>query len=150
GYCNFGHLVRDGGNPAGSLAWYRQAIETLAPWVDREPRLANARQFLRNSHWGRADALVKLHRFAEAVADWDRVIELSDGVERNQFRMQRAVCLTLVEPARALVAAEELLGADGIPVALLYNAARVFAQSSARAKEADERERHVRVALALL
>src|SRR5262249_27063197 len=56
-YCNFGCLVRDSGQPEASLDWFQKAIAKLEPVVAREERLVTAREFLRNSHWGRAPAL---------------------------------------------------------------------------------------------
>ena len=101
GYCNLGHLVREGGRPADSLVWFDQAIRALGPLVAREPRLVTPRQFLRNSHVGRALALMKLGRFAEAGKDWGRASELDEGPGRVSFRLRRAMCLTPTDPARA-------------------------------------------------
>ena len=54
-YCNFGHLVALGqGRPADSLTWFDQAMRTLQPVVERDPRMAVPRQILRNAHAGRA------------------------------------------------------------------------------------------------
>src|SRR5262249_19759684 len=70
GYCNVGVLIRDRGDPAGSLEWFAKAVEVLAPVHAQDPRNAHARQFLRNTHWSRAWAYGRLRRHADAVKDW--------------------------------------------------------------------------------
>src|SRR5262249_5623650 len=75
GYCNFGNWVRVGGRPEAALGWYQKAIATLDPVVAKEPRLVDARQFLRNSHQGRAEAIDALGRHTEATRDWERAAE---------------------------------------------------------------------------
>src|SRR5262249_12837187 len=108
-YGNLGNVFTDSGKPAEALEWYQLAIQTLAPVVGREPRLAGPRQVLRNSHLGRAIALTKLDRFAEAIPDWERAIEFDEGPSRPSYRLERALCLARVEPARAVAEAEELV-----------------------------------------
>src|SRR5262249_19870728 len=91
--CNFGNLVRDRGGRAGALGWYAKAVATLEPVHRAEPRLADARRFLRNSHWGLALALGRLGRDAEALRDWDRALELDDGSDRDALRLNQALAL---------------------------------------------------------
>jgi serine/threonine protein kinase/tetratricopeptide (TPR) repeat protein len=86
GYCNIGIWVRDGGQPETALNWYQKAIATLEPVVAKEPRLVDAREFLRNSHKGRAEALEDLGRLAEATRDWERALELDDGPSKEFLR----------------------------------------------------------------
>jgi serine/threonine protein kinase/tetratricopeptide (TPR) repeat protein len=88
GYCNFGRRVRDGGQPEAALDWYQKAIATLEPVVAKERRLANAREFLRNSHLSRATALDDLDRRDEATRDWERARELDDGSNAPIFRIR--------------------------------------------------------------
>jgi tetratricopeptide (TPR) repeat protein len=88
--CNFARLLRDGGKPADSLAWFQKAIDMLRPVHEQQPRDVRASLFLRNSHLGRAEANDQLGRFAEAVKDWDRVIKLSAKPEEPGLRAARA------------------------------------------------------------
>ena len=76
-YCNFGILVCVGGKPADSLVWLNKAIEILRPIHEAEPRAVTAKQFLRNSHLGRAKAYDALGQHAEAVRNWDKTVELT-------------------------------------------------------------------------
>jgi serine/threonine protein kinase/tetratricopeptide (TPR) repeat protein len=78
-YCNFGILTRDSGQPDAALGWFQKAIARLEPVLASQPRLFQAREFLRNSHFGRAQALGALGRHAEATRDWERALELEDG-----------------------------------------------------------------------
>src|SRR5262249_23199781 len=71
-FCNFGHLVGASGRPSESLVWFEKAIRTLKAAYEQDRRLADAQQFLRNSHLGRAIAYERLRKYAEAVKDWDR------------------------------------------------------------------------------
>jgi tetratricopeptide (TPR) repeat protein len=81
-YCNTGELLREGDKPSESLEWFDKAIGTLAPVHEREPRYVLAKIFLRNSYDGRARAYDLLRKYAEAVRDWDRAIELSPPAEK--------------------------------------------------------------------
>jgi serine/threonine-protein kinase len=132
--CNLANLVRDSGRPADSLTWYARAVTTLGAVLAREPRQAMARRFLRNAHWGRADALTRLGRHAEALKDWERAAELEGGPQRGWFRLQRALALArLKEHARAAAEADELAWAQDAAPGTLYDLACVFALSAASA-----------------
>src|SRR5262249_37746254 len=64
----------------------------------REPGLAKAREFLRNSHWGRAGLLMELGRFADAMPDWDRALELTGDVDQKALgRIHRGRAIVLMK-----------------------------------------------------
>jgi tetratricopeptide (TPR) repeat protein len=137
-YCNFGNLVHDRGEPAAALDWYAKAVATLELVHRAEPQLVTARQFLRNSHWGRADALVRLSRPAEALADWERALALDDGSARTALGLGRADALARAgEGARALAAADEVAAAGRLPAGALYNLACAYALAAAKLPPAD-------------
>ena len=81
-YCNLGRLVSNSGQPGESLEWFEKAIRTLTAVYEQDRRSVAARQFLRNSHWNRAMAYDRLRKFAEAIKDWDKAIELSPRAEQ--------------------------------------------------------------------
>jgi tetratricopeptide (TPR) repeat protein len=54
-------------------------LETLHK---QNPGDALTRQFLSNAHWNRAQALSALKRLAEALADWERAVELLPAAKR--------------------------------------------------------------------
>jgi serine/threonine-protein kinase len=136
GYVNTGHLARDNAQPKAALVWYAKAIPTLQAVLDKEPRQATARLFLRNAHWGRAATLTKLARHAEAVKDWDRAIELAEVRFRPQFRLKRAEALAHAgDHGKAFAEANKLVEGKNVPGDLLYNAACVCALASASVKD---------------
>jgi serine/threonine-protein kinase len=149
-YCNFGGLLRERSQPAEALEWYGKALATLGQAQQRLGRDVTARQYLRNSYWGRALALTQLGRYQEALADWDRALDLDEGPDRPTLCLGRAVTLAHHgDHATATAAAEELV--KGSPAAdLLYDAACVFALSAAKAGDAALAERYAARAVALL
>ncbi len=150
GYCNFGNLLREDGKPAESLDWYQLAIETLAPVVEQEPRLVDARRFLHNSHHARALSLMKLERFDEAMKDWNRAEEVDDGKNRIAIRVQRAACLARIDPLQAVAEADEILKGDTITTTMFYTVATVFALSSAHSKDTAESTKYAIQAVVML
>jgi serine/threonine protein kinase/Flp pilus assembly protein TadD len=148
-YCNLGDLMRDNGRLADALSWCDQAIGVLAPEVEREPRPVTALQFLRNSHAARAWALMMLDRFADAVRDCDRALELDDGSQCGQIRLLRAACLARVDPTKAVAAAEAVLQGGQPPPDLLYDAACVYVLSAGRVQD-QRKETYAARAVALL
>jgi serine/threonine-protein kinase len=148
-YATLGTLLRERGEPRAALEWYAKAIARLQPVVTAEPRLAPAREALRYCHCARAETLSRLADHAAAVADWDRAIELDDGRNRDDLRLQRAACLVRAgEVARAAAAAEELAAAGGATADMLYNCACVLALAAAR--DTPAADRHAPRAVALL
>jgi serine/threonine protein kinase len=91
GYYNLGELSRHTGKLGETLDMFDKAVQFLKIVHDREPRDVKAKTFLRNSYNGRAQAYDRLHRYAEAVKDWDSVIELSTPTEQPVFRLARAL-----------------------------------------------------------
>jgi serine/threonine protein kinase len=149
-FFNLAHLVRSGGRPADSLTWFDQGVRTLSAVLAKEPRHAAAREFLRDGHYGRALALMKMDRFADAVRDLDRALELDDGSRRAGFRLQRALCLARTDPAHGVAEVEDLVKAEAVPAVTLYDAACACALSSARVEDAGAKERVAARAVELL
>ena len=148
-YCNFGNLVCGGGKPADSLEWYTKAIGTLAPVHEKDPRALTAKQFLRNSHWGRAKVHDHLRKFAEAVEDWNRVIALSPPAEQPGFRTRRATSrLNAGMVAEAVAEVAELTKLSGWDGGQWYDFACVF--SVASDKLADKKDANADRAMELL
>jgi tetratricopeptide (TPR) repeat protein len=148
--CNLGGLMWVNGRPADALSWFDRAIEVLAPVVAREPRHVTARQFLCNSHGNRARALAKLDRFADAVRDCDRALELDDGSCRGEIRLLRAQCLASIDPTKALAdEIEAILEGEPPSPGLLYNAACGYALAAGRVQD-QRKETYAARAIALL
>src|SRR5262249_22048524 len=75
-YCNLGNLVKDEGADKAALAWYDQAIARLEAALQKGSSSSEARLFLGNSHFGRADALAKLDRHEEALKSYQAAVGL--------------------------------------------------------------------------
>jgi serine/threonine protein kinase len=148
-YCNFGNLIRDEGQPAESLEWYQKAIDALRPIHQKERLDMPAKEYLRNSYWGRAAALNRLARHTEAIKDWDQVIELSPSNEQQIYRASRALTLHLdgqVDDAVAEIA--ELTKSGNWSAAWWYDFACVYAVASG--KIADKSQQYADRAMELL
>jgi len=120
-YGNFGNVLRNGGQPEVALDWYRKAIATLEPVVTKESRLVVARQFLCNSHLGRASAFEALGRHDEATSDWERTVELDDGRNKANFRLR--MFRSQKDAAGCLAAAAEYEAQKPTDAGELYDAA---------------------------
>ncbi len=131
-YGNLGNLVRNGGQPQASLDWYERALSTLAPVLQAEPRLVSARQCLRSVLVRRALALISLQRNADALRDWDQLLESDEGPPgRDAIRLQRALTLVhLGDHVRATAEAQELAQAKAMASTTLYDLACVYALAS--------------------
>ncbi|HEV3025848.1 MAG TPA: tetratricopeptide repeat protein [Pirellulales bacterium] len=88
--CNYGIVIRDGGKPSESLAWFDKAIETLQRVFEKEARDTLARDYLVASYQSRAATYDRLERFAEAIDDCDKAIELTSAAQGRRLRVSRA------------------------------------------------------------
>jgi serine/threonine protein kinase len=128
------------------------AVGTLEPLFARAGERTELRWHLRSAHGARAEALVRLDRHAEALADWDRAIELDDGKGLPYFRAQRALTLAhLQKLTEAVAEAEALSGITDLPLYLRYDTAGVYAVASAAARgDVTAAERYAARAVELL
>jgi len=132
-YCNLGNLVNVEGQPAESLNWFDLAIRTLTPVYENDRRAITARNFLRNSHWNRARAYDQLKKHAEALKDWDKVIELSPGPEQMTARASRAMSrLQAGQVTEAVAEVQALAKTSQWSVDEWYNFACVYAVASSK------------------
>jgi serine/threonine protein kinase/gas vesicle protein len=148
-YCDLGNVIRESGRASESLVWYEKAIRTLAAVYEQDRQLVPARQFLCNSHFGRAAVYDRLHQYAEALQDWDRAVEISFPQEQPIVRGGRAVMRVkagLVAEAVAEVA--ELLKLPGVSAPVLYDCGCVYALASG--KSADKKQEYADRAMQLL
>jgi hypothetical protein len=122
----------------------------------KDGRQVTARRFLLNAYQMRAQCRAEVRQDADAVKDWDRALALGPGTRRDEFRVFRALSLARTgATARAIKELEALsqapkLGAQ-FPGWAAYAAARAYAVSSGKAKEASEQSaRHADRAIELL
>jgi tetratricopeptide (TPR) repeat protein len=150
GYCNLGLLLSDDGQPAESLSWFGKAVDTLRAAYRADPQDTTARNYLQNSYAGRAMAYSRLHKHAEAAADWDRVIDLSPGDRRLPFfRAVRATSkLPAGQVAEAVAEVVELQKLSNWNAGQLYDFACVYAVASG--KMADKQREYADAAVETL
>jgi tetratricopeptide (TPR) repeat protein len=110
-YANWTLVPADGPDKlAAVLARLNKAV-TLAEWVHRqEPQFPTASNTVLQVHGARAYVHQAMKHWADAVPDWDRVIELAAEPERTFRRGERAAALANAgQHARAAAEAESLL-----------------------------------------
>jgi tetratricopeptide (TPR) repeat protein len=126
-----------------------QAIATLEPVYRAEPRDVLSKQFLRNSHGGRALAYEALKKHAEALKDWDRAIELSSPREQGISRAFRANSLLHAgQIAEAVAEVAELTKLDNWNAGQWYDFACVYAVAAGNT--ADKKQQYADRAMELL
>jgi tetratricopeptide (TPR) repeat protein len=114
-----GHQLRDRAHPDEALRGYREAIEAVKPILAKEDRYVPARDVVRNAYSGRARALDRLGRYAEAVQDWEQAVDLDDGGQRAVLQLGRAISQAHVSgDHRQALAEAEALAQDGDGAAL--------------------------------
>ena len=141
---NWANLAAKRGRNELALERLVHGLTLVDDVLKREPGHTELRYNALNLHGSRANLYASLGRHAEAVADWDRVIEYNDVPEdRLAYRLSRIMALVKTpDYARGLAEAEELArgqaGSKPLAGADLYNFACVFALASTAAKN-DER-----------
>ena len=74
-----------------ALEQYDLTLAALDDVLHREPNHAEARNNLIPAHGGRATTLARMHRYDEALKDWDKLLELTTAPgERRDYRVLRA------------------------------------------------------------
>jgi tetratricopeptide (TPR) repeat protein len=147
----FGNLLSRRERPAVALPWYERALALARPLHQQDPQDVFARSVSRDAHRGRAEALDDLKRHTEALADWDRAVELSPPADRPRVRLGRARSLALAGNAAEAVADTDALTKDPrTPGGLLYDAACVHALAAAAAEDCEQQAAWAGKALALL
>jgi tetratricopeptide (TPR) repeat protein len=93
-----------------ALPWADRAVEVLGPLNVPGPWQGQARYQLALAHMIRAEALTKLQRRPESIADWDKAVDCADDpAERTSYRVKRALSLArLGRHERATKEADEL------------------------------------------
>jgi hypothetical protein len=107
----------------------------LEPVVAKEKRLVEARDAIRDAHAGRAKALDRLGRHAEAVQDWGKALEWDTGQNRTILQLGRAISQAYItgDHATALTAVESLAKESDGPT--LEGLARLCALAAAAGGE---------------
>jgi serine/threonine protein kinase len=124
---NWGNLLIETGQLGPALSFYEHGIEWCESLLRKEPNYAPAREHALKLHGSKANVYEGLHRYAEAVPHWDRVVELADGPARMEYRLRRALALVRGgDHARATASAVALAAEPNCPPDSLYNVACVL------------------------
>lgn len=106
---NISNLQAAKGKPEEALRTLTGAPGPLLEAYQHEPRHPEYRTFLRNAYWSLAQVRGDLQRYSQALADWDRAVDLSPPRERQNLLAHRTHCLARSGDYRAAAAtAEEL------------------------------------------
>jgi tetratricopeptide (TPR) repeat protein len=148
-YVNYGSLLFDLRKFSKSLSWSDEAIKILAANHHKEPKDVNAKDALKVACTIRANALDRLHKHAEAVKEWERVLGLSPDAERVRARLNRANSrIQTGEVAGALVEVADLTEASELQPVDWYNLGCVYAVASGTV--ADKKQEYADRAMVLL
>ena len=71
---SFGRALTARGKPDAALECFDKAIAVFTDALAKDPRLTIVRRYLCNTHRSRAEALIELTRYADAVPDWDQAV----------------------------------------------------------------------------
>ncbi len=149
---NLGVREMDKGDWKAAFSWLDKAVATFESVPASGRETGDFRRFWGNAHGARAEALVRLGRYAEALRDWDQALLPGNKSEDSYRRMQRALTLAyLKEHTRATAEADALAAIPGLPAYLLHDAAAVYAVAAAAVRDQPQlAEKYAAQALALL
>jgi tetratricopeptide (TPR) repeat protein len=136
-YSNLGKLAFDTGKTPEALTWLGKARQQFEAVAQKAPRDTGARSNLCIACWGQALALGRLGRHAEALADWERALQVAAVPVRSLLRLYRALTLArLKDHARATAEADAVVRvAKNVSGDTFHNAACVYALSVAAVQE---------------
>jgi serine/threonine protein kinase len=146
------NLIR-ANRPGSALVAFDRALAAVAvaPPQERWPEIFAGLRL--EATTGRARALERLKRYAEALKDWDRAIELSPTPDRPRLRALRANSLVQAgQVAQAVAEVAELAQSDGWNAGQWYDFACVYAVASGKeaGKKAGKKDEYARRAVELL
>jgi serine/threonine protein kinase/tetratricopeptide (TPR) repeat protein len=127
-YVNWAILMKVARNRSEQAARLNtRAIDLTEQVLHKEPRHGLAQYICRNAHGERAYNYSALGRYADAVKEWDRVIDLSAEAERPRCRALRAWDLLHAgDYAGAVQAARQLAQDPHLSSELVYEAAKLY------------------------
>ena len=131
---NLANTLRAQGRIDEALDAHLHSNDVLDAAVRDAPQDATARQLCLNAHGAAAITKGSAGRHAEALADWDRVVELADEPARQRFRFMRVLTAAQAgDHARAVADLNELFPSASFSDDDRYNAACVYSLCSAAA-----------------
>src|SRR5262249_33025322 len=132
-----GSLLLQSGKFKEALADFDESIKQLQLVRQRDPRFVEAKRLLVLASYWRALTLGQLKRHRDAVADWDRAVELAPAINRLFMCKGRAACLVRAgQYTKALGEVEQLPKLGRLTGDWLYDLASI-APLAASAANAD-------------
>ena len=127
-YVNWSYLAKEASQAGPALERLGRAIQLMEAFFQQEPNSVEARFRLVTAHGARAQLYERLGRYAEAVKDWDRLIEVEVESKRRYCRMCRMAALARAgSHGPATAEAASLLARPDLPNEWLYELACVYA-----------------------
>lgn len=127
---NRGNLQLETAGVASALKVYDRGIEAIESLLRRDSTHPIARENAFKLHATRGQLYHGQQRYADAVQEWDRVLELAQDADRPRYRMWRALSLLQRGDSDGAAAeAERLTAEPNASPDTLYNAACIYAQS---------------------
>jgi tetratricopeptide (TPR) repeat protein len=138
GTCNHRAMtLRWGGKPADAMPWHDRAVRTTEELLAKDPRTEAVKRFTMACHGERGATLGELKRYAEAVEDFSRALELADESTRDYLWIQRIYNRAQQgDHTRALAEVNVLVGKPGVSADVLYD----LACGASRAADAASRD----------
>jgi serine/threonine-protein kinase len=146
---NWGNLRYVGIDAPVSLDRYTRAIEICNAVLRQEPRHSFARYVLLNASGARSLLYNDRQQYAEALADYDRVVELSEGADKDYHEgMRTAFIVRAGDYLKATSMADALSQNPKADNDALYAMARAYSLAIEAAKKDTRRESSERNRLA--
>jgi hypothetical protein len=106
---NRAEQLRHEGKQAEAIALCTRGLELAEPIHRREPEQGTAKDRVLALHGTRGQCNLDIERYSDAVADYDRLVELCDESRRQYFRVARAGLLAAAgDYSRAASEADDL------------------------------------------
>jgi serine/threonine protein kinase len=129
-YCNWSYLLANDRRNEDALRVLGKAVDCAEGVLVKEPNYQFARKDAYNAHGTRAQLYEGLGRYAEAIPDWDRVVELDCKPDAWVQRGLRATALARAgNHVRAMAEVTSLEGRSEVTADGLYHLATVCAQA---------------------
>jgi tetratricopeptide (TPR) repeat protein len=127
-YVNWSYLAKEASQAGPALDRLGRAIQLMDAYFQQEPNSVEARLRVVMAHGARAQLFERLGRYAEAVKDWDRLIDVEVESRRPLCRVFRVSALAHAGlHGRATAEAVSLLARPDLPNDWLYELACAYA-----------------------
>jgi tetratricopeptide (TPR) repeat protein len=122
-----------------AIAHFQTAINLLDGLHKQNPHYVQARSVVHGVYWSRAMIYGRMGRQQQALEDWDKCVDVSEGDLRNIAWISRTKFrIDMRDYARAAADADELLASGELPGNTLFELATIYCDCAAASLLADE------------